>query len=87
MAAKKPVAGFDYEKARVELEGIVRSLENGSNTLEENLALWEKGEQLAAKCQEWLDEINEKLQEAKAEISDEEDEEEYEDEELEEDDE
>jgi exodeoxyribonuclease VII small subunit len=34
---------------------VVRRLEAGGTTLEESLALWERGEQLATVCQEWLD--------------------------------
>jgi len=44
-----------YEQARDELADVVRRLEAGGLTLEESLALWERGEQLAAICQEWLD--------------------------------
>lgn len=44
-----------YEQARDELADVVRSLEAGGTTLEEALALWERGEQLAAICQQWLD--------------------------------
>jgi exodeoxyribonuclease VII small subunit len=44
-----------YEAARDELVEVVRRLENGGTTLEESLALWERGEQLATICQEWLD--------------------------------
>jgi exodeoxyribonuclease VII small subunit len=44
-----------YEEARSELIEVVRALEAGGTTLEESLALWERGEQLAAICQEWLD--------------------------------
>ena len=44
-----------YEAARAELIEVVRSLETGGTTLEESLALWERGEQLATICQEWLD--------------------------------
>jgi exodeoxyribonuclease VII small subunit len=43
-----------YEEARAELIEVVRSLEAGGTTLEESLALWERGERLAAICQEWL---------------------------------
>lgn len=52
MAAEKKVS---YELARDELAEIVESLESGSATLEESLALWERGEVLAKICQEWLD--------------------------------
>ena len=44
-----------YEQARDELADVVRRLEAGGATLEESLALWERGEQLAAICQSWLD--------------------------------
>jgi exodeoxyribonuclease VII small subunit len=44
-----------YEQAREELVDVVRRLETGAATLEESLALWERGEALAAVCQEWLD--------------------------------
>jgi exodeoxyribonuclease VII small subunit len=58
MSEKKP-AGSDerpsYEQAREELTEVVRQLEAGGATLEESLALWERGEALATICQEWLD--------------------------------
>lgn len=44
-----------YEQARAELAEVVRRLEAGGLSLEESLALWERGEQLAAICQQWLD--------------------------------
>ena len=44
-----------YEQARDELAEVVRKLEAGGLTLEESLALWERGEYLANICQQWLD--------------------------------
>lgn len=44
-----------YEQAREELVDVVRRLETGGVTLEESLALWERGEALATICQRWLD--------------------------------
>ncbi|MFC4911131.1 exodeoxyribonuclease VII small subunit [Actinomadura gamaensis] len=44
-----------YEQARDELTEVVRKLEAGGLTLEESLALWERGEKLAAVCEEWLE--------------------------------
>jgi exodeoxyribonuclease VII small subunit len=44
-----------YEKAREELAEVVRQLEQGGATLEQSLALWERGEELARVCQAWLD--------------------------------
>ncbi len=53
-----------YEQAREELVEIVRSLEAGGLTLEESLALWERGEKLATLCQTWLDGARERLETA-----------------------
>ncbi|MEU1628718.1 exodeoxyribonuclease VII small subunit [Streptomyces sp. NPDC020096] len=44
-----------YEQARDELVDVVRRLEAGGSTLEESLALWERGEELAKVCRRWLD--------------------------------
>ncbi|MGL5826222.1 MAG: exodeoxyribonuclease VII small subunit [Nocardioides sp.] len=44
-----------YEAARDELVEVVRRLETGGTTLEESLGLWERGEELATICQDWLD--------------------------------
>ncbi len=55
-----------YEQAREELVDVVRRLETGAATLEESLALWERGEALAAVCQEWLDGARAKLDAAAA---------------------
>jgi len=49
------VAELSYEQARDELIDIVRRLEAGTTSLEDALALWERGEALAARCQQWLD--------------------------------
>jgi exodeoxyribonuclease VII small subunit len=52
---------LSYEAAREELVETVRRLEAGGTTLEESLALWERGEQLATVCQQWLDGVRERL--------------------------
>ncbi|RFS85101.1 exodeoxyribonuclease VII small subunit [Actinomadura spongiicola] len=44
-----------YEQARDELADVVKRLEAGGLTLEESLGLWERGERLAAICEEWLE--------------------------------
>lgn len=44
-----------YEQARDELIQVVQRLETGGTTLEESLTLWERGEELAGICQQWLD--------------------------------
>lgn len=57
MTEEKP----SYEEAREELIEVVRRLEAGGTTLEESLALWERGERLASICQEWLDGARKRL--------------------------
>jgi exodeoxyribonuclease VII small subunit len=46
---------ISYEAARDELITVVTKLEAGGTTLEESLALWERGDELAKICQAWLD--------------------------------
>ena len=55
------VARLSYEQAREELVGVVQRLEAGSVPLEESLALWERGEALATRCQSWLDDARARL--------------------------
>jgi exodeoxyribonuclease VII small subunit len=62
--APQPDAEPTYEQARAELREIVAQLESGGQSLEDSLALWERGEQLADVCQRWLDSAGAKLDEA-----------------------
>lgn len=55
-------ADLTYEQARAALEDVVRRLEAGGVPLEESLALWEQGEQLARQCQQWLDGARARMQ-------------------------
>lgn len=52
--APADVATLSFEQARDELVRVVAELEQGSPTLEHSLELWERGEALAARCEEWL---------------------------------
>lgn len=52
--ADADVAGMTYEQARDELVAVVGKLEQGGIPLEESITLWERGEALAARCEEWL---------------------------------
>jgi exodeoxyribonuclease VII small subunit len=61
MAGQTPDTELSYEQARDELIETVRRLEAGGTTLEESLALWQRGEQLAEVCQRWLDGARAKL--------------------------
>jgi len=61
MADKK----MSYEAARDELAAVISELESGQSTLEQSLTLWQRGEDLAKICQEWLDGAMAKLSAAK----------------------
>lgn len=50
-----PVSELGFEQARDELILVVRTLEAGGQSLDDSLALWERGEELAARCEEHLD--------------------------------
>ena len=52
---------LSYEDARDQVAEIVSKLEGGQATLEDSLALWDKGEALAKVCQDWLDGAKAKL--------------------------
>ncbi|WP_328292433.1 exodeoxyribonuclease VII small subunit [Kineococcus sp. NBC_00420] len=67
-AASEP-SELTYEQARDELVDVVRRLETGGTGLEEALALWERGEALADRCQQWLDGARARLDAARAEPS------------------
>ncbi|MCP3820723.1 exodeoxyribonuclease VII small subunit [Streptomyces sp. A3M-1-3] len=55
MANTDEATTLGYEQARDELIEVVRRLEAGGTTLEESLALWERGEELAKVCRRWLE--------------------------------
>lgn len=65
-ATDEPDGDLSYEEAREALIEVVRQLEAGGTTLEESLALWERGERLATTCQAWLDGARERLEAALA---------------------
>ena len=54
MPTPSDVQELSYEQARDELVRVVSELEQGSASLEDSLWLWERGEQLARRCEEWL---------------------------------
>lgn len=51
----QPDDGLTYEQARDQLVAVVQQLESGGVSLQESVALWERGERLANVCQRWLD--------------------------------
>lgn len=61
MTDEQSTPAIGYEQARDELVSVVQRLEAGGIGLEESIALWERGEELAAICQRWLDGARERL--------------------------
>ena len=66
MAKTDDTAALSYEQARDELVRLVNELEQGSITLEESITLWERGEALARRCEEWLIGAKQRLDAARA---------------------
>jgi exodeoxyribonuclease VII small subunit len=65
MTARANDDSLTYEQARTELATVVERLEAGGTSLEESLALWERGERLADVCQRWLDGARERVEAAR----------------------
>ncbi len=65
-----PDQSLSYEQARDELVALVQRLESGGAPLDESLALWERGEQLAAICQSWLDGAKARIEAARSAAGD-----------------
>lgn len=63
------IVDFTYEQARDELIQVVNDLEQGASTLEQSLALWERGEALARRCEQWLIGAKQRLEAARASIA------------------
>lgn len=57
------IENLSYEAARDELQKVVAELEAGSVTLEASMALWERAEALAARCEVQLSGARKKLDE------------------------
>ncbi len=64
--ANADVRALSYEEARDALAEAVTALEQGQATLEESIALWERGNALAARCEEWLAGAKKRLDDAVA---------------------
>lgn len=58
------LSALSYEQARDELIAIVARLEGGQAPLEESMQLWQRGEALAAYCERWLDQAQERIADA-----------------------
>ena len=64
--AATDVDALSYEQARDELVRVVTELEQGGATLEQSIALWERGEALARRCEQWLIGAKERLDAARS---------------------
>ena len=69
-AEAAPSEALSYEQARDKLAAVVKRLEAGGLTLEQSLELWERGERLAAVCEQWLDGARARLATAMAKRDD-----------------
>ncbi|WP_084631695.1 exodeoxyribonuclease VII small subunit [Demequina aestuarii] len=65
MSHADDVSSLTYEQARDELIAIVAKLEAGAATLDESVGLWERGEALAARCQELLEGARDRITDAR----------------------
>ncbi|MCC3276172.1 MULTISPECIES: exodeoxyribonuclease VII small subunit [unclassified Arthrobacter] len=64
-AVPADIEAMSYEQARDELVAVVGRLETGGASLEESLALWERGELLATRCESWLEGARKRLDAAR----------------------
>lgn len=60
----RPLEELSYEQARDELVEVVKILELGQMSLDESLRFWERGEELAAYCERYLDGASERVEAA-----------------------
>lgn len=70
VAKTDDIEQMSYEQARDELVAVVTKLEAGGAPLEESLALWQRGEALADRCERWLDGASAKLEEVRSKLED-----------------
>lgn len=61
-----PISSLGYEACRDELIDVVRQLEQGGLDLDASLKLWERGEQLARRCEEHLAGARKRIEDALA---------------------
>ena len=62
----KPISQLGYEESRDELIEVVRTLEQGGLDLDTSLKLWERGEELAKRCEEHLEGARQKVEQTLA---------------------
>ena len=62
MTDKKPIEKLTYEQAFEELEKVVASLEDEQKSLEDSLALFERGQTFSQHCAKLLNDAELKVQ-------------------------
>lgn len=62
----RPISQMGYEEARDELIEVVKVLEQGGLDLDSSLKLWERGEELAKRCEEQLAGARKRVEDALA---------------------
>lgn len=67
---ERPIEEMGYEAARDELVDVVKVLEQGGLDLDASLALWERGELLATRCEEHLAGARKRVENALAHVKD-----------------
>lgn len=67
----KPISQLGYEQARDELIEVVSQLEQGGLDLDTSLKLWERGEELAKRCEQHLAGARQKVEQTLAARDDE----------------
>ena len=60
----KPISSLGYEECRDELIEVVRVLEQGGLDLDASLKLWERGEELARRCEQHLAGARKRIEDA-----------------------
>lgn len=60
----RPLDQLSYEQARDELVEVVKILELGQMSLDESLNYWERGEELAAYCEDYLNGASQRIEKA-----------------------
>lgn len=67
------ITKLSYEQAREELISVVSQLETGGASLEQSLHLWERGEALATHCENWLNGVSQRLEQARQRVEEQQD--------------
>lgn len=61
MTIQKEVEKLTYEQAYQELQGIVNLLDEGQQSLEDTIKLFERGQALAHRCESLLNQAQKKM--------------------------